>query len=268
LLSCGKNRLFTKQNQLKPILKKLICFIAAGVMLASCSPDDSSSSSSPATPGLLKKTIETDENGHSQTNNYFYDGNKITRIEYSSGVHTHFTYSGDKITKMQSSYYGENDQIHLIADKNLYAYNASGQLVTFQRLTSDMDIGTKETFVYNSDGTIEASFFHGTVSSQTIPDGNAVFYFTDGEITSITGFLNWTFTYDDKNNPNKEVLGLGQVLAFSSFFGASAINRNMLTSNSTDYATTYSYMYNAEGFPQTSTRSYMGEVSTIEYFYY
>jgi hypothetical protein len=239
--------------------KFLLLFGALTLSLTSCSRDDSSDSSSV----LLKKEIATDSDGDKVTTNYKYDGNKLVDITvqgFTGGLY--FTYTGDLITKIEFKYDGVVEQI------NTYAYDSNNRLVSFVRAEPQDELGFKEVYTYNTDGTVSVKTYRGDHLSQTTANGTGKIIFTAGEVTEITATDSPTrsYTYDDKNNPMKNVLGYDKI----SFADgeASGILHNIVSSKyNNEVMAAYVLTYNADNYPVKSVESEDGEVATIEYFY-
>ena len=148
----------------------------------------------------------------------------------------------------------------------------------FKRTTNDFVPGdfpntSKTLFTYNEDGTIGTASFSGDENEQTTPMGTSVLTIVDGNIikevkTNGMGSGTRNYTYDDKNSPYKNIAGF-EVIALAHGFGG--IN-NMIFDDregSDMYDTTFTYTYNADNYPLTSTSSSPqgAEATTIQYFY-
>lgn len=246
-------------------MKKIIyAFSALMVVLTSCSSEESNSTSS----ALLSKTIETFDDASTLTNNYIYNGNKIVSvIDDTEEVDMYFTYTGDLITKIE---YKLNDGT--LDQLDLYEYNSSNKLISLTRtFPNELDFGNKETFVYNSDGTISTSYYSGDSVSQTNLEFTGKVFFTDGEISKIEQYdggittLTTTYTYDTSNNPMKAITGMDKI-AFTDG-EANGILHNIISENGSGTLTTQ-YTYTSHNFPATSIDSYDGvEDSSTQYFY-
>lgn len=245
-------------------MKKILClFGALTFALTSCSSDEDSSDSSGTV--LLKKTVETDSEGDKVTTNYVYNGNKIVNITVqgsSDGIY--FTYTGDLITKMEFKYEGEVEQI------NEYKYDSNNRLISYVSIEPSEEYGFKESYTYETDGSISVKTYRGDDLTQTIANGTRKITFTGGEFTKIisTDSPSRSYTYDDKNNPMKNILGYDKI----SFVDgeASGILHNIVSEKDIDYdevTATYVFTYNSAGYPTKSTESEEGEVATVEFFY-
>ncbi|MBE8725845.1 hypothetical protein [Flavobacterium hungaricum] len=245
-------------------MKKILClFGALTLVLTSCSSDDSSSESSDNV--LLKKTIITNSDGEKTTINYKYDGNKIvSAIDDSGDSNMYYTYTGDLITKIEYKYPdGTIDQI------NTYSYNAEGKLTTFLRVDPEMDWGNKEVYTYNTDGTITAQAYSGDSKTQTLKGTVNTIKFINGEVSEIVSAASWEnhkYTYDDKNNPEKNILGMDKIAFVDG--EANGVKFNILTDTSEgDLWTNSTFTYNDKGYPTKEVDKGSDSLGTSEYFY-
>ena len=244
-------------------MKKLFYFLSFSAFLAvSCSSDGDSDSDNPSTGNRLSKEIEHFDDGTSITYNYNYNGNKLASITDTEGETANFTYTGDLITNIK---YYDQDGIY---QEDFYSYNASGQLIEFVMLSYGVDWGHRETFVYNTDGSITTTHYQGDLELQIDQNNSGVLTFlSNGEIGAMTftDDISSTYTYDTMNNETKNVLGYGKISFANS--EASGINHNITSQVLGSSTSTTTYTYNEAGYPVTSTEIYMGETTTIEYFY-
>jgi hypothetical protein len=246
-------------------MKKLVLVFSALVMvLSSCSSSDEETNTPPTSSSVLvKKAIVEDEDG-GYTTLYTYNGNKIVKTTNSDDTSEVFTYSGDLITKIE--YYTDTT----LDQKDIFTYNTDNKLITYTRLDYGVEWGTKETYVYNSDGTLSVTEYIGDLTSQTQLNSTSKIYFTNGEISKTEVFEGGiktntiTYTHDTKNNPYKNITGFNK-LSISSGGG---ISHNILTEVDTDAGTsTYEYTYNSNDYPSTEKETYSGETYTTQYFY-
>jgi hypothetical protein len=249
--------------------KKLLCLFSVLLVFSSCSSDvtredDDTTVVTNPTEGqiFLKKTVEKKANGTTETTIYTYDGNKIVSQVYNNtkeGIY--YTYSGDLITKMEFKLAdGSIEQI------NTYKYDGNKKLTEFLRTQPGQeDWDTKDTYVYNVDGTVSV-FDEDGFKNSTIT-------FLNGEVSEVvsTNSPNFKYTYDTKNNPFKNVLGMDKI-AFVDGEG-NGILHNIITeisSYGTDNITTTTtskITYNADGYPTKSFDNFEDAGTTTEYFY-
>ncbi|GAA3729556.1 MULTISPECIES: hypothetical protein [Flavobacterium] len=245
-------------------MKKILClFGALALVLTSCSSDDSSSDSSDGV--LLKKTVIKNTEGDTYTINYKYDGNKIvSAIDDTGDSNMYYTYTGNLITKIEFKYPdGTIDQV------NTYSYNADGKLTTFLRVEPNMDWGHKEVYTYNTDGTITVKSYSGDSESQTSEGSTSTIKFVNGEVSEIiseSSSESHKYTYDNKNNPMKNILGMDKI-AFVDGEG-SGVKFNILTDTSDgDLWTNSTFTYNESGYPVKEVDAGSDSLGTSEYFY-
>lgn len=246
-------------------MKKILClFGALTLLLTSCSSDDSSSESGDNV--LLKKTISTDSEGDKITTVYTYNGNKIVSMVDNSGdVGLYYTYTDDLITKIEFKL--PNGTVEQI---NTYTYDSNKRLSTFVRSEPIDKLGSKTVYTYNTDGTVSAKNYIGDEKTQTKFNGDSKITIVNGEVVKITSDYspNLSFTYDDKFNPMKNVLGMDK-LAFEDS-DASGVVHNIVSEKDLDYnevMATYIFTYNEANYPTKSVESEDGEIATVEYFY-
>lgn len=248
-------------------MKKILSLIGAlTLLLTSCSSDDSSDSGLV----LLKKTVITNSDGEKATINYKYDGNKIVSATDDSGFfNLHYTYTGDLITKIDFKLpNGKSEQV------NTFTYTADGKLSTFLRVEYEDEDGEavlkgyKEVYTYNADGTISVKGYSGSDVSQTVASGTATIKFVNGEVSEIisSNSPDHKYTYDDKNNPTKNILGMDKI-AFVDGEG-NGVKFNILTDSADGVLWTNStFTYNENGYPIKEVDNGEDSLGTSEYFY-
>lgn len=242
-------------------MKKLLyLFSAVALTLTSCSNEDDSNNSSSSV--LLTKIIETFEDNSTLTTEFRYSGTKLTRITDDDGRFD-FTYTNDLITEVK--YYESNT----LLQTETYQYDSSGRVTTYVIIDNiDTDWGSKETYTYNTNGTVSVNYYSGDASSQTNLDRTGTITFLNGEINQIS-FSDGkiiTYSYDNKNNPFKNVTGYDKI-NFCNQEGNGVLHNIIQEDDSTDLddiSTTYTY--NSNDYPITSTETGF-EVTTAQYFY-
>ncbi|SCY99139.1 hypothetical protein SAMN02927916_4602 [Flavobacterium anhuiense] len=256
----------TNFNQIN--MKKLLClFGALALVLTSCSSDDSSSSSDLV---LLKKTVITSPEGDKATVNFKYDGNKIVSVTDDTGFfNLYYTYTGDLITKIDYKLpNGKSEQV------NTFTYTNDGKLSTFLRVEYEEEEGVavlrgyKEVYTYNADGTISVKGYSGSDVSQTVASGTATIKFVNGEVSEIisSNSPNHKYTYDNKNNPTKNILGMDKIAFVDG--EANGVKFNILTDTSDGNLWTNStFTYNEQGYPTKEVDNGSDSLGTTEYFY-
>lgn len=262
-------------------MKKIIYFLGAfALLLNSCSHDiepnmpPSDNSTNPTNPTnptpsniLLKKTI-SNETGTIVTSNFTYNGNKIVSIiDDSNEVDMYFTYVGDNITKIE---YKLNDGT--IEQIDSYSYDSNGKIISMVSVDEASDWGQKETYAYNSDGTVSVNYYSGDATSQTDLEQTGKVYFANGEVSKLELSENGgivetiVYSYDTKINPFKSIVGYNKLnFCYSIVDG---INHNITSENSTaNGLTSYSFTYETNDYPKVLTETHGSSVSTTQYFY-
>ncbi len=248
-------------------MKKLLLLLAIAVV--SC---DSGADTTPYDPTatqtttLLSKIVETDDAGNDLTTNFNYDGYKIVNFTSSDGGSGVFTYSGNIITQIR--YYDGTT----LEQTDLFAFNAAGQITSHTMLVHAIDYATREDYTHNADGTISFSTWYGTLDAQPNADVTGKLFFNNGEVvkkeTYLSGSLasSETYTYDDKNNPLRNVIGLNQAFIYQLEIGG--VLRNLLQTSGTTNPVDITYTYTLSGFPETSqsVSALEGGIFT-QYFY-
>ncbi|MBF4519189.1 hypothetical protein IRZ71_22790 [Flavobacterium sp. ANB] len=240
--------------------KFLLLFCAISLALTSCSSDDDSSDSV-----LLKKVVITGSGGKT-TVNYTYDGNKLVSVvDDFKVINMHYTYTGDLITKIDFKLPDGS-----IEQTNSFSYGTDGKLTTFVRVEFDEDDfkGYKEVYTYNANGTISVKAYSGDDKTQTNATGTSTITFVNGDVSEITSTNspNHKYTYDDKNNSAKNVLGLDKI-AFVDGEGTDVFHNELSDTSDGEVWSTYSFTYNSDGYPEKSTSNEEGEDFTSEFFY-
>lgn len=251
-------------------MKKMIAMAFVAItMMTSCSDDDSSNTNNNPDPNgpLLTKLIETYD-GETYTINFNYNGNKLTGYTADGGFEMEFTYAGDKITKMEAFEEGN------LVNEHIYEYHPDGKLAKHIEINYfDGNVyGTKTLFNHNSDSTVYIAIFSGDDTTQTTAEGTGTINIANGNIESVSivteGGDEWeyTYTYDNKHNPFKNVTGY-EILMFSDLQGG--VN-NVTSETDTEWGDemTTTYTYNNEGYPVTSSDTWDGEPDgDYQYFY-
>ena len=240
-------------------MKTLLCFLAGVMALVSCSSSDDGNN-----PVLLEKMIQTSSGGTITTLRATYDGNRISEIISNDGFVSHFTYTGDLITKRE---YKSGETLLLT---ELYQYDNNQRLALYLRLQHNENQGRKEVYLHADDGTILMTAYEGDLVSQENIIGYATITFLDnGEVGTIAHFgVDRTYTYDSKNNPFRNIAGYSKISWVNA--AASGILHN-ITSESFDgtAGTTTSYTYNDQGYPVQGVKAYSGGGEAItDYIYY
>jgi hypothetical protein len=213
---------------------------------------------------LLRKMIQTHEDGTVDILNYKYDGNKIiSAIDSNEEGGVYWIYNQDLITKMIIKLADET-----ILQENTYIYDANKKLSIFLRVDPELKEGYKEVYTYNADNTITVKAYSGDDKSQTVFQGTSVITIIGGEVSKIDSNYSpsFVYTYDTKYNPHRNILGLDK----TSFADGEASGNvhNIISQKIGDGVTkTSKITYNADGYPTKSFDNFEDAGTTTEYFY-
>jgi len=251
-------------------MKKLIYLLGFSVaVLTSCSSSDDSSTTN-EDDVLVKRTIRTyASDGAVVTVNHTYNGKKAVRSENSAGYYETYTYTGDLITQIKN--YDQND---VLLQTETFTYNSNNQLITYVRAEIQDNIGSKEVYEYNNDGTVSVSSYSGSATSQTTLSDTGIIAISGGEVvfTQMQMGYRHTYTYDTKNNPFKNITGFDKIM-FIEGESTGGMQHNILTDTRIGldtYVTTSVYTYNVMNFPISVVETEDNDTSsaiTIQFFY-
>ena len=250
----------------------ILTLFIASLALTSCTPDD------PATPPAVMggvvptKIVSSYSGGQVSTSTFTYSGNKILEENIMPATDVSrikYTYTGDLITKIQ--YYAGP------------AYDAfGGDILTYEngkvKTTTDIPVAgyngdlSKETFVYNTDGTVTStsSSINQTTGVESANGRQMRYTYSAGLITkteSISGGVVGqitNYTNDSGKNPAfKNVTGFDQTFAegnlrlSATYVGNPGANQ------------TFSYTYNANNYPTqvVEPNAYGNETKTQVFTY-
>lgn len=240
---------------------------ALALGLTSCNNDDDNS-----TPILVTQIIVTSQyNGATTTSttNFTYDGNKIVRqTTANSDDYSTFTYTGDFITKV------EHYQSGALYSEDFYTYDSEDRLATYEQNLYDDPNNTyiaKCEYTYNANGTVAFSYNHGYFPTPSYSYTGLIQLNAEGAVTQIgtSSGVTYSYTYDDKNSPFKNILGIDKLFFEGSY--ANPFLRNFLTevtdNNNSTYTTSHTYTYNSDNFPIQSTETGGSETVVNQYVY-
>ncbi|RZJ73531.1 hypothetical protein [Flavobacterium sp.] len=241
-------------------MKKILLFTLLAVAMNSCSSDDSGNQ--PTQGGtLLASTIQT-AGSDSYTTNYSYNGNKIASSVNVGGDTTLYTYSGNAITGIE---------VQNSAGSTSYEFDftySNGRLAEAKRTQTGTGIVMRQTFSYPNATSITGQTFLGNATSQTQLLYDQVYTIgQDGEVSTVANTANGTttiysYTYDAKNNPFKNVVGWSDLLLLQ------GVNHNILTSVSPSGSEEIVYQYNQDDYPSVSTRTSTGSTPIVTTYTY
>lgn len=248
-------------------MKKLFYFFTfLSVVLSSCSSDDTTSS----LPILVTQMIQTNEYaGNSETNtiNFNYSGNKLIK-QTIGNASIDFTYTGNLITKIE---YKQGNEVY---QRTEYTYDSNEKLINYKRFEFDNisgDYGINVNYVYNTNGSVNFTRYSGYLPNLNLTTSGTLTLNQENLVSTIA-FSNgdsYTYSYDTKNNPFKNILGVDKIPfeddEANSFF------RNYISINKTDsgfsYTTSFINNYNSNDYPSQTTENDGYEIVTTQYIY-
>lgn len=254
-------------------MKKITLLISLiSIILTSCSEDENTTANN-ATYVLPIKDIYTNSSGQVYTTNHTYNGNKIVASD-NGIIKFVYTYTNDLITKKEVRDSNTNYLFSYIS----FTYDNSQRLIQNLSIDQPLNTGVKVLYEYNTDGTVFENVYLGTATSQTnFEESSKYFLGSNGEIIKVetytsAGMTTYNYSYDNKNNPFKNVLNLNKLRPFSNNFYNQISSTTTNPSNVIINTSTSSYTYNSDNFPVfvvATSVSNTGSTSTTstQYFY-
>ena len=232
-------------------MNKILCIISVTfILLQSCSSSDNNSSSPSLI--LLKKSIVTNPDGVFTTY-HTYDGNKALKATTVNFGASEFIYSGDLITSIKS--YDINNNLTW---NTLFYYNSNNEISYFVELNYLSNVGHRIVYTHNANGSILSKQYTGDLNNQNSLSYICTIYFLNGEVSSEVfsygSSKTINFTYDNKNQQNKNVLGFDK-LYYAIYGPFDAENQhNMMQSvqfnnGNQTFLTQYQIQYNSDDYP-------------------
>ena len=236
-------------------MKKLL--LLSALLIFACSSDDGSDNNDNSNNYKLVDTyqysyVNNDPDSSNFGNfyegivSYNYDGNKLLNItsqaENGNGI-TNYTYNDNN--QISGVYYSDGDVLEA-------EYDNQGRLVTWTYTEVDDNPSNPfidvTNFVYNQDGSVVATTQgEGQSTTTFLLDQN-------GNITTIIDPDAWdgnterNFTYDNKNNPFKNILGNSFLInnTYNPFL-YTGVNNNVITSENENNI--FFYTYDEDDYP-------------------
>jgi len=230
--------------------------------IVSCSDNDSNDVTNGG-PVLLKKMVFTYDDGSQESAEYTYNGTKLATSTYSNGRKEITTYTDDLITKVET--YDNNE----LTGEELFEYDSDNRIVLHTTRYIDENIGYKNTFTHNNNGTISTEEFYGDALTQTRLASTGVLTVVDDNVMRHVFRYNGTpesvenFTYDSKNDPNKNVTGIKQYKIATISGGVN----NVLSHNDGAALFTTVYTYNSDNYPISGVQTNNVGEGTLNIYY-
>ncbi|MGL2966522.1 hypothetical protein [Flavobacterium sp. XGLA_31] len=141
-------------------MKKIYFFLTAIVLLCyACSSDSADNSDAAPLLKEVQSTYVSSTGTSTMVYRYTYNGNKISTLKMDDYWESHYTYEGDLIVSFSNYSYGD------LMVKTDYQYDNEDRLI--KETATEYQEGASETitYTYNSDNTITALFYDGTVAN-------------------------------------------------------------------------------------------------------
>jgi len=222
----------------------------------------------PVAPVCYMDTYTYAEDNYSTVDTYTYTNNKITggSRSYSTGGVTSYTYNYDAQGRIVSIASTSTRPGSPPSDNQTLTYDANGRVI--QTLSSS----EKMVYTYNSSGQMMKREYYTNGSSgftlnyswaYTYPSTNTKNYSTQMDYNGSNVLqATLTFVYDTKQNPDA-VLVPGSPLTTTN----NATQVTFQNPGSSTSVVTYTYTYNANGFPITVVEQNSGYIYTKAYSY-
>ncbi|GAB1855531.1 hypothetical protein MHTCC0001_03650 [Flavobacteriaceae bacterium MHTCC 0001] len=233
---------------------------------------------------LIKRIVETYENGEKYTLDFQYDGNKLISVFSNDGDKNDFTYENDLLTRVDQYFEGKLEGYVLLS------YNSENTLTEYTEYLLDIEgvgkIAYRNELVYNSDNSTKRYIYKGDFENQNdLTFTQTISFMGNNIVSNIDSSDDFasTYTLDDKNGIYKntyaiEILNLLNDTEFSIILLGNANNVTKLVDfyNGVTDTDTYTFTYNDSNYPieaeLLSSTTWGGGIvpdtkSIIEYFY-
>ncbi|WP_298419251.1 hypothetical protein [uncultured Kordia sp.] len=238
-----------------------LLFIA--VLLSSCS--ENSDDEPPTSGALLIKEIRMmaiDPDDDDEIITYNYEGNRLIDRRYTDGsLMNEYLYENDRLSRIN---FYEEDAPNVLRAFTTFAYDGSGQLTqyivhVYTLFGSESAIRSELT--YNADGTeIQSNQYIGNFQTQTIAGVSLSYTFANGNLMredyDVADF-DTDYFYDGQNGIHKNIEFINILNMLDQNYGAleggqnNLIKKDIRTGSSNVLTESYTYTYNAQGYPET-----------------
>lgn len=253
-------------------MKKLISLLCILTLLFSCTDYDDVSENLSVGPTLPKKVVYKNlDTNVIITAVYEYDGEKLIASKRDD-LEVIYTYTGDLITN--TKIYDNNS---VLKYEYSYFYDIAEHIIESEYKIYHENRAEKRFYTHNGNGTIDFIYYKGDLIVQNTLYKTGTITMESGEIKSQTvqnhvnpsiGTIN--YTYDNANNPFKNVTGFNKLQI--ELDRAGGINKNIVKqymdyNNGNLSETNFIFLYNQDNFPISETINSDNYNYYNEYFY-
>lgn len=255
-------------------MKKILFLVLVSCFLNSCSSDSGTPSTSDTDNILIRKIISTSPSGMGSSNTYAttytYNGKKLVTANSNNDAVFQYYYTGDLITSIKFYFRGA------LQATTTFQYDGSNRLILWTEYVGapETRINREREFHHNTDGTITVDGRIFDSSENEFSPINTEKYFLNSndevervEILSPNGTQVIQYTYDDKHNLFKNVIGFKEInKLFVEGNDANIISiifSGYDPGNNNESAEVRTYTYNTEDFPITGVRFHPNDVNSI-----
>lgn len=249
--------------------RNLFYFLVVIVLMAlnSCSSDNNNPEPKNV---ILPKTIsyqDLNDPKENYTSSITYDGNKIVSIISTDGTKTIFTYADNLITKT------EDFEGTKLTDRTVYVYDKEKlkEKLISEMISDTLPNGknTKYVYSYDANWVYYTCYDVDVILKKETERSKGALVFQIENLVQNAEFYNVNnalgsenYTYDNKSNPFRNVLGINLLLDRDSSAN-NVLEYSYSSSSSTiQHKVFYSYEYDANGYP--ITQNYLGTDGVIK----
>ncbi|MDR2229635.1 MAG: hypothetical protein LBE39_09200 [Flavobacteriaceae bacterium] len=246
-------------------MKKIVLLASLTLIFTSCGRSGDNTNEVVVDPVVETPILPAKISGSWGVETIKYNGNKLSEI-ISSDSKTVFEYSGSLITKTISYdnsgvQIGTADFVYSNGTLTNVSYNATNNKKTFVYSYPDANTVVKtrvRNYSVAGEPMIDKEDITYTLKNGNIVSEEMVYYHNN----KLYGNISSTYTYDDKNNVYKNILGFDKIKVYlfadlKDYIGSGS-NNNLLTKSQTHitvagetskYKNVYSNSYSSSGYP-------------------
>ena len=248
-------------------MKKALVILFVSIFAMSCSSEDDNENISTETI-LIKKINYSNQNSADVSEvKYTYDGTKLVSATIDNSTTLSYIYEGNLITRINTYSAG-----NVLTNYFVFEYD-NNRLIRSRHIIPVANQGFRSEFTYNPDNTISVSLFSGGVATQNTADGTGKYFMAEnGEIAKYEeyqslGTVTRIYSYDNKNNPYKNITGFDKLLNQPGKYHNVTDELSLDAAGSVIASESHTYIYNERDFPQSAVRTQNNTETIIVYSY-